>query len=164
MAEFRKLRLGEGDSVREYALLPMPPTKAVNFIAKVTQALAPMLLGEGDLQSIMQKDDIAGAVKLILGGLKEIDPDNLTDLIKDALAHEVYAGHKKLNDSVHFDDWFTEHPGDMLQVCAWAIWENSKAFFPGGREFLDYLASKVKAGGALSFPKAGSPSTPSAES
>jgi len=163
MSEFVKLKLGSGENQREYALMHMPPGKAVYFIPKATIALSPILLGEGDISSIVVNDDINSIVKLIIGGLSKIDPDQLTALGKEAISHECYAGPKKLDDPVHFDDWFTKHPEDMLQVMAWAIWENSKSFFPGGSELMDYLKSKV-AGEESPSLKAGFQNTHSEES
>lgn len=160
MAEFKKLRLGEGDKTREYALMPMPPGKALYFIPKVTKALSPVLLGEGDLKSLTAGNaDIASAAKLILGGLKQIDPEDLTSLAKDAISYECYAGPKKLSDPDHFDDWFSKNPHDMLQVMAWAIWENCKDFFPGGSEALEALTDRVKTAQESPSQKVGSQNT-----
>lgn len=149
MSEMRKLRLGDGDNVREYALHPMPPLRAVHFIPKVTKALSPVLLADGDIKSLTSgQADVGAAAKLVLGGLSKVNPDDLTELAKEALSYECYAGPSKLGDNngftTHFDDWFRKYPQDMLQVMGWAIWENCKDFFPGGSEILDSLASRVQ--------------------
>ena len=157
-------KLGEGADAREYAILRMPPGQALYFIPKVTKALAPLLLGDGDLMALAKNDgDLNTAIKLIIGGLKEIDPEIITELFREAIEYECYGGGQRLSDRDYFDEWFDKHPGDMLQVCAWAIWQNSKDFFPGGRELMDYLASRVKANVVSLSPKDGSPSTPSEE-
>jgi hypothetical protein len=164
MPDFVKLTLGEGDNVREYALLPMPPVKAVYFIPKVVKALSSVLLSDADIKSLSDgKASMNEAAKLILGGLANIEPEALTELAMEAIQYEVYAGPTKLSDPAHFDDWFRKHPQDMLQVMAWAIWENCKDFFPGGSELFQEAKEKV-AGKQSRSRKSGSRNTRSDES
>ena len=147
-----KLVLGEGDKRREYVILKrMPPTKAVRFVPKVTKIAGHLLLGDGDLGDLQRGTvNLASAAKVILGGMVQIDTDELTDLGMEAIGHECYAGPKKLSDDVHFNDWFTKYPQDMMQVMLWVIWENFKNFFPEGTEELLSLASQIKVKESLS--------------
>lgn len=126
MPEFRKMKIED----RDYALLPMPPIKAVRFTPKVAKLLS-SVMGAGLTVEKLTSGNQETIGAMVAGLLASVDTDQLIDLAQEAFSHECYAGSGRLSDPTHFDKWFTDHPGDMLPVCIWAIWEHSKDFLLG---------------------------------
>lgn len=140
MSNYRKLNI-EG---REYALLPMPPIKAIRFTPKVAKLLS-SVMGAGLTVSNLTSGDESKITAMIGGLLAQVDTDKLIDLAQEAFAHECFAGSEKLSNPTHFDKWFSEHPGDMLPVCMWAIWEHSKDFLLGSAKGFQQIMGKASA-------------------
>lgn len=127
--EFRTVKFDD----REYALIPMPPIKAMGFSLRVAQ-LVGGLLSQSDLKDLAakaSKGDGMGAVTALLPAISGLDAEKAEALIREALDFEVHAGPGKLSDKAHFDSWFRDNPGDLLPVGVWAIWEHSKDFLFG---------------------------------
>lgn len=122
---------------REYALYRMAPIKAIEFAPKVTSVLSGASGGLPDLLEAVRGQDKEQIGVMVLGLLSGLEPAKLTELAMEALeASDVHAsgdGHVagKLGNKTFFNDWFDHSPGDMLPVCVWAIWEQSKDFFIG---------------------------------
>lgn len=142
---------------RKYALLPMPPVKAVRFVPKVIKALTGGV--EGSLDEAIRSTNQAELGSVALKMLSKIDVDLLVDLGMEALDSDVHAGPKKLSNKAHFDSWFRDHKGDMIPVMVWAIWEHSKDFLLESKGGFQAVLGDLSL-----FQKAGTQSTSSEES
>ena len=96
----------------------------MRFSLKVAAALAgavpAFLAGQGDSQSKFQA---------------ALSSANLDAAKFDALAAEarpqiVLPNNLKASDPVAFEAWFDDHPGDVLQVHALAVWKLVEDFMP----------------------------------
>lgn len=112
-------------SGREYSLHTMPPVRACVFSAKVAKLIASALGNVGEL--INAKDKDMAAMRAISEGVEGIDAEQYDLLAKQAVAYASCELGKLSSPSV-FDDWFTQHPGDMHKVCVWAIWQHASPF------------------------------------
>lgn len=119
---------------RMYALLPMAPLQALSFAPKVLAVMTKALGGAGlkDLNAL--KDLKEGAenpagIETVLNIIGSVEPSQVTDLLNEVFQTEITNSEgQSLANKGAFDLHFTNHPGDLLMVGAWAIWENSKHF------------------------------------
>lgn len=127
MSDYIKLEIED----RVYALHPMPPTKALEFAPRVSTALSGVMANFNlpEMMKTQSAGNEMGLATIVFDAVKSLNPTDFISLFKTAVSYEVFAGDKKLSDNLHFDDWFTKYPGDMLPVGCWAIWEHSKKYF-----------------------------------
>jgi len=109
---------------RVYTLLTPPVRQAMPICTNLATLLGPVI---GSLGS----DVKAGGMLKFASALQGVDPASLDSLFMRAievakLTHEGIP----ITDEVSFERHFGQHPGDVYQVCAWALWECAKDFFP----------------------------------
>ena len=145
---------------RKYALFPMPPLKAIVFAPKVAKLIA-IVVGDASQAVLkhMASNDAAGLGSEALKLLGAIEPADFTQLAKEAIAYEVYAGTGKLGDDNHFNEWFRQYPQDMFPVCCWAIWEHSKQYFLDSPAAFQNIFMGDTTSEPLPFRQAGKPNT-----
>lgn len=144
---------------RHYRLIPMQPLNGLPFALKVAanlgSGIAGLDAGGFSLSELSTEPDTQGLEKALAGVIlaaAHIDPDKVHQLMREALNHEVYASDRKLSDELYFNNWFDEHPGDLLPVAIWAIKEHVGRFFVQGGPAWSALAAQF--GLSLSRPSA----------
>ena len=136
---------------RKYGMRKMPPIKGATFGVRVANLVSKVLSQEGALGALQAlqarylgnnaqeegKDkEIDSTQALTMGQviiklLAGVDPDALDAIFKEAFSWEVYCGSKRLSDNVTFEEHFSEFPGDLYVVAAWATYNHVKDFFTG---------------------------------
>lgn len=148
---------------RTYRLIPMQPLNGLPFALKVAASLggsiASLDTGGFSLDSLKGNSDAEGkgmekVLSAVLVATASIDPNQLHQLMREALSYEVYADNTKLSDDMHFNQWFGDHPGDLLPVAIWAIKEHVGRFFVQGGPAWSALAGRF---GLSASPKTAKP-------
>lgn len=89
----------------------------------------------------------------------KIDPEKLDKLFMDAVeASHLCCEGESISGSIAFEKHFTTHRGDVYQVCAWALWEVVKDFFPQLGAF-SQIAKKAATEAASKYQKGGAQTT-----
>ena len=138
---------------RTYRLTPMQPLNGLPFALKVAanlgSGIASLDAGGFSLSSLKvdAEEDANGqsmekALSAVIVAAASIDPNKAHQLMREALNYEVYADTTKLSDDLHFNNWFDEHPGDLLPVAIWAIKEHVGRFFARGGPAWSALAGQ----------------------
>jgi len=118
---------------RKYALFPMPPMNSVYYGPKVVQSLSQCISGV-DLAAVVAAAESSESKAESLGMellkmLPNLDAKVFSDLMMEAMQFEVSCPSGKLSVESIFNQWFTDHPGDLFPVGIWAIWEHSKDYW-----------------------------------
>lgn len=120
-------------------------TTAIAFVTQIYQQQA---LAQGEMGE-EQKDELE--LQFILKICMEIDIEEVMTQGKKLLCNQstqIIASEANspksfvLSNEKQFDEWFEAHPGDLMQVYGYAIWNNVKPFIPS---FMD----KLQAMGAM---------------
>lgn len=131
---------------RTYRLTPMQPLNGLPFALKVAanlgSGIASLDAGGFSLNALSEEQSLEKALSAVIVAASSIDPDKVHQLMRDALSYEVYADTTKLSDDLHFNNWFDEHPGDLLPVALWAIKEHVGRFFAQGGPAWSALAGQ----------------------
>lgn len=131
---------------RTYRLMPMQPLNGLPFALKVAANLGAGIVsldaGGFSLNALSEDQSMEKALSAVIVAASSIDPDKAHQLMREALSYEVYADTTKLSDDLHFNNWFNEHPGDLLPVAIWAIKEHVGRFFAQGGPAWSALAGQ----------------------
>lgn len=149
--DYKSYTFSLGDSPkRNYIGMRAPVSQGKNFAFDALDKWLPIMLsifqecnlqdGVGSLDDMRLVVEIAKRVKLT--ELMEQGDKILSSQITQVTACEDNTSNSyALSSQKHFDDWFAKHPSDMMQVYAYAIWNNVKPFISS---FMDVFAGAMK--------------------
>jgi hypothetical protein len=123
-----------------YSILLPTPRKAMPLctrLAVLFGALIPTLIKEAK----------SGGMEAFGEALKSVDPDAIDNAFMEAVGiSHLCVNNAPISTVMEFDKHFTNYRNEVYQVCAWALWECVKDFFPQLDGFnLDKLKSAVTA-------------------
>ena len=109
---------------RQYQLLVPPVRQAMPLCTRVAALLGPAL---GSLGSQADK----GGWERFATALQSVDPLKTDACFMDAIqmAHLCF-NNQSISDDINFERHFGQFRADVYPVCAWALWECVRDFFP----------------------------------
>lgn len=136
---------------RTYGMRKMPPIKGAAFGIKVANLVSKVLSAEGTLPVLQNLQKRFTSAETAQDGLKQeldskqamtigqaliflignLDPEAVDKIFKEAFSWEVYYGSQRLSNEAAFEEHFSEFPGDLYVVAAWATYNHVKDFFTG---------------------------------
>ena len=110
----------------KYTYEMLPPIEAIPFGLEVAKMVLPML----DSLTTLTSNDSKAFVGALVKGIGNMDTAVGAKLMPTALNRCYTPENKPLSDRGTCDQWFQQHPDDLFEVCARAIYALSKDFFP----------------------------------
>lgn len=137
--KFRTIETG-GESFR-YACLPMPATKGLSVLTRLSNIVGETLLSmasgvkpkipgeEGEEEEDLNPDIVEAAVKMLV---KKLDEDEVVRLAVDIMEGMTVEGKKVgLNDRTQFDEHFAGRIMLLFKVIMFGLEVNFQDFFEG---------------------------------
>ncbi len=110
----------------KYTYEMLPPIEAIPFGLEVAKMVLPVI----DSLTVLTSSDSKQFVTAIVNGISRLDTDASAKIMQKALSRCYTPENKPLSDRGTCDQWFQQHPAELFEVCARAIYALSKDFFP----------------------------------
>lgn len=137
---------------KTYALLLPAVRKCMPLCTRVALLIGPTLVSLG-------KEIKTGGMEAFGAALTGVDPDKLDKLSMEAVElSNLCCDNQSINTSIEFERHFSQHRGEVYQVCAWALWECVRDFFPQLEAFAQ-VAKKAALEAVSKSLKDGPPTT-----
>lgn len=115
-----------------YPIDKLNPLDAIDFGSRVAAVVMPTLGGLVGAVDGLNGDPANMKLdgKIFREAFIGYKSEETAALMKDALAQCYTPQNEPLNNQAVFNAWFQEHPGDLFQLGAMAVYELVKDFFP----------------------------------
>jgi hypothetical protein len=112
-----------------YHVIAMAADRAFRFGLKAGTVLQPILGALAVAAGGGAANPIAVFVKAI--STAALDPEKLAAIAEECRDCFILPDNRKASDPLAFAEWFRDHPADMFQASAVAVWKLVEDFFPG---------------------------------
>lgn len=110
----------------KYTYEMLPPIEAIPFGLEVSKMVLPVI----DSLTVLASSDSKQFVTAIVNGISKLDTEAGAAIMRKALSRCYTPENKPLSDQGTCDQWFQQHPAELFEVCARAVYALSKDFFP----------------------------------
>lgn len=110
----------------KYSYEMLPPIEAIPFGLEVAKMVLPVI----DSLTVLASSDSKQFVTAIVNGISRLDTEAGAAIMRKALSRCYTPENKPLSDQGTCDQWFQQHPAELFEVCARAVYALSKDFFP----------------------------------
>lgn len=110
----------------KYTYEMLPPIEAIPFGLEVAKMVLPVI----DSLTVLASSDSKQFVTAIVNGISKLDTEAGAAIMRKALSRCYTPENKPLSDQGTCDQWFQQHPAELFEVCARAVYALSKDFFP----------------------------------